>query len=750
MEGDAHFLELIDALPAIVWRGEAETVGISFVNRAAEVILGHPRQAWTASPTFWRDHLHPKDRERAIALCLAAEHERRPYTDEYRMLAADGRVVWLRESVHFLGGDGGRVEVVGVMTDVTLEKQAEAALRESRERFELLARASHDALWDWDLLRNTVWRSEGYERFLGYRPESDEEPLGIWKDLIHPQDVERVMQSMREAIDGGAEEWKGEYRLRRADGGWAAVTDRGLLVRDASGHAVRMLGAISDVSDRVRAEESRRAAQQAAATLAAVVENSQDAISSIDLQGRVVSWNPACERLSGFTADEVIGRPIAEVIPADRQHDLEAVQRVLAGSPGVGYESESVRKDGSRFPVSISVSPVRDEEGGVIGASSIVRDISEQRQREREREARLRHLSALRSVDLAISASLDLRIASAVILEQMTGTLGLDAAAILLFHPEGQALRFGAGRGFVGASILATELRLGQSLAGEALLRRRPALYPQLAEGQLAQDPRAALYAEEEFVAYFACPLIAKGRPMGVLEGFHRSPLHVDGEWREFFETLAGQTGIAIDNSTLFEGLQRSNAQLTVAYDTTIEGWSRALDLRDKETEGHSRRVTDLTLRLARALGLREEELLHLRRGALLHDIGKLGIPDAILHKAEQLDEQEWEIMRRHPQLGRDLLAPIPYLRPALDIPWCHHEKWDGSGYPRGLGGEQIPLAARIFAVADVFDALRSDRPHRPGWPLERVLEHIAAESGRHFDSRVTEVFLAERLAAPR
>jgi putative nucleotidyltransferase with HDIG domain len=192
--------------------------------------------------------------------------------------------------------------------------------------------------------------------------------------------------------------------------------------------------------------------------------------------------------------------------------------------------------------------------------------------------------------------------------------------------------------------------------------------------------------------------------------------------------------------------LQRSNAHLTVAYDSAIEGWSRALDLHEQETEGHSRRVTDLTLRLARAMGLRDAELVQLRRGALLHDIGKLGIPDAILHKSGELSAEEWVIMLRHPQLGRDILAPIPYLRTAVDIPYCHHEKWDGSGYPQGLAGSEIPLAARIFAVADVFAALRSDRPYRRAWALDRTAGHIAGESGRHFDPRVVEAFLASCL----
>jgi putative nucleotidyltransferase with HDIG domain len=178
------------------------------------------------------------------------------------------------------------------------------------------------------------------------------------------------------------------------------------------------------------------------------------------------------------------------------------------------------------------------------------------------------------------------------------------------------------------------------------------------------------------------------------------------------------------------------------AYDTTIEGWSRVLDLRDKETEGHSRRVTELTLGLARAMGMSEDELVHVRRGALLHDIGKMGVPDAILLKPGPLDDEEWAIMCRHPVYAYQMLLPIAYLQEALDIPYCHHEKWDGSGYPRGLMGEQIPLAARIFAVVDVWDAMRSDRPYRTGWSAAETREHIRALAGTHFDPEVVRIFL--------
>ena len=179
-----------------------------------------------------------------------------------------------------------------------------------------------------------------------------------------------------------------------------------------------------------------------------------------------------------------------------------------------------------------------------------------------------------------------------------------------------------------------------------------------------------------------------------------------------------------------------------LAYDTTLEGWARALELRDQETEGHSKRVVELTLVLARALGIPNEERIHIRRGALLHDIGKMGIPDSILQKPGKLSDEEWGIMRQHPVHAFNLLAPIQFLKPALDIPYYHHEKWDGTGYPQGLKGKQIPLPARIFAIVDVYDALRSDRPYREAWSQEKIIEHLREQSGKHFDPEVVKAFL--------
>jgi HD-GYP domain-containing protein (c-di-GMP phosphodiesterase class II) len=208
-------------------------------------------------------------------------------------------------------------------------------------------------------------------------------------------------------------------------------------------------------------------------------------------------------------------------------------------------------------------------------------------------------------------------------------------------------------------------------------------------------------------------------------------------------EALAGQAAIAIENTNLFNDLQRSNVELTLAYDATLEGWSRALELRDQAFGGHTQRVNEMTLRLAQSMGLDSSNLVHIRRGALLHDIGEMGIPEYILLKPGNLTDEERDIVHQHPVYAYKLLSSIPNLRPAIDIPYCHHEKWDGSGYPRGLTGEQIPLPARIFALIDVWDALLSNRPHRKAWPREKVLSYMNDQRGKHFEPRIVDVFLS-------
>jgi len=351
----------------------------------------------------------------------------------------------------------------------------------------------------------------------------------------------------------------------------------------------------------------------------------------------------------------------------------------------------------------------------------------------------LRRLSGLRTIDTAINAKLSLPSVMEVILDQVMEQLQVSAADILLVNPESNILRYGCGKGFQAANLEDAVLSSIEGLAGSVIAKGVP-----IKIADLANEPRFTrqeLLQEEHFHAYYGLPLTAKGKTLGVMEIFLRGDLNEDAEWVNYLETLAGQAAIAVEDARMYAGLLDANLVLSRAYDETIEGWARTLDLRDHETEGHSRRVTDLTLKMGKAMGLADEELVHIRRGALLHDIGKVGVPDQILLKPGQLSPEEWEIMRRHPQYAFDLLSPIPFLRPALEIPYCHHEKWDGSGYPRGLKGEEIPQAARIFAVVDVWDALLSDRPYRKGWPLSKVKRYIREQSLKHFDPGIVKTF---------
>jgi putative nucleotidyltransferase with HDIG domain len=356
-------------------------------------------------------------------------------------------------------------------------------------------------------------------------------------------------------------------------------------------------------------------------------------------------------------------------------------------------------------------------------------------------EQQLHHLLALHQIDIAISANFDLNVTLNIILRNVKDELQVDAASVLLMDAVTHTLEYAAGIGFKTHNIESSHVKLGHGYAGRAAQTYRTVFSNDLTQATETFS-RSSLLAAEEFVSHYATPLIVKGQVKGVLEVFHRKIFNADQEWIDYFETLATQAAIAIENASLFENLQRSNLELMLAYDATIEGWSHALDLRDKETEGHTQRVTEMALVLAEKLGMSDVEKTDLRRGALLHDIGKMGVPDSILLKPGPLSDGEWEWMRKHPIYAFEMLSPIPYLKRALDVPYCHHEKWDGSGYPRGLKGESIPLSARLFSIVDVFDALTSDRPYRAAWHLEKAYRYIEEQSGISFDPEIVQVFL--------
>jgi HD-GYP domain-containing protein (c-di-GMP phosphodiesterase class II) len=452
---------------------------------------------------------------------------------------------------------------------------------------------------------------------------------------------------------------------------------------------------------------------------------------------RYIYVNPAVVKQARSSRGKLLGNTMMEVFPGIETTTMfSTLKRCMEDRTSAQLENRFIFPDGDTGWFLLKMEPVPE------GVFILSIDITEQKRAELEAIGSLQRVQALREIDLAILSTADLPLALNTVLDKVSNLLDVDAADILLVDSDLASLRYAAGCGFKGSDIERSCLGFGEGYAGRAASGRQTVILPDLRQPS-PPFARADLIAGEGFHSAVFVPLIAKGQPMGVLEAYHRSAFTPDQRWLDYLDTLAGQAAIAIESGRLFHNLLQTNLDLVQAYDTTIEGWSRALDLRDRETEGHTQRVAQMTVALARRAGIPEAEIVHIRRGALLHDIGKMGVPDRILLKPDQLTEEEWTVMRQHPVFAFELLHPIEYLRPALEIPHYHHERWDGTGYPEGLEGEEIPLAARLFAVVDVWDAITHDRPYRPSWSVAEAKRHIGEDAGKHFDPRAVELFMA-------
>ncbi|MEJ2254579.1 MAG: PAS domain S-box protein [Nitrospirota bacterium] len=644
-------------------------------------------------------------------------------------LMAAGLVLFLRRFA--TAGSGG----AGLRRMIDRWRLMEEALRESEEKYRAAMEAAQDAVF----LANTetgiiLDANRAAERLMGI-PRM--KLRGVHQSMLHPpEEAKRYKDIFHTHVRDISSPVEGV--VARSDGARVPV-EISAFVTVMGGQSV-VAGVFRDLTDRRRAEEALLESEERFRT---AFRTLPDAVTITRLgDSAIVDANDGFTVMSGYSREEALGRTPLELGLWENPPDMSLLSERLEKEGYVtSFEATFRRKDGNIAHGQVSA--VVLVLGGEPHVLSAVRDVTGQ-DRDRERIHRqLAYLRAVHSIDMAISASLDLPVTLAILIEQLQNQLKVDAAAVFLLDRHAQQLQYAAGKGFLTHGIRRMLLRPGQCAAGKVVLERKPLFI----SASPKEDPRFCpagreFLREEGFTGYAAVPLVSKGEVKGVLQLFHRSPLLPDQEWKDFLETVAGQAAIAIDDATLFADLQQAHGRLMAAYDSTIEGWSRALDYRDKETEGHSRRVTEVTLHVALLMGVLEDQLVYVRWGALLHDIGKLGVPDNILLKPGKLTAEEWAVMKRHPVIARDLLAPIEFLRPALDIPLCHHEQWDGQGYPQGLGAEDIPLAARIFSVVDVWDALSSDRPYRPAWPAEKVRAFIAEQSGRMFDPRVVEVFL--------
>ena len=485
----------------------------------------------------------------------------------------------------------------------------------------------------------------------------------------------------------------------------------------------------------------------------ALVENAAEGIAILDADGNFRYVAPSEHPLTGYRPEDMHGTSAFQYIhPEDRLRLMQLFQESIQ-IPGaiVTTEYRQQRKDGVWRHYEVTGHNMLDDPH-VAGVVINYRDITERKQAETALRHRADELETLTSVSSALRAAQTQAEMILILIEHAVKVVKGSYGSVFLRDSESGEfissgwysvavederrswdeliLRHLPGQGITGQVALTGQIHITDDLHSDPLAVILPG------EADRLKDVRSGI----------SLPLRAEQEVIGVLHVWVQAHRSFSETETRLLTAIGEMAGNALQRAALFEQTMHHAGELTAAYDNTLAGWARALELRDELTEGHTRRVTDLTLRLARAMGLPEADLVQIRRGATLHDIGKMGIPDSILLKRGALTDEEQAIMCQHPQFARDMLYPIEFLRPALDIPYCHHEKWDGTGYPRGLAQEEIPLAARIFAVADVWDAITSDRPYRPAWPKEKARQHIRAQAGKYFDPQIVEQFFSLRL----
>jgi PAS domain S-box-containing protein len=683
----------------------------------------------------------------------------------------NGRRYFLSIKFPLLDENGNIRGMCGIATEITGHKRAETALREAETKYRALVEHAPEVIYldGTDEASSSVYISSQVERLLGYSSADFAADPQLWHSLIHPYDYQRAVGSIeRTLVHGGAVE---EYRMIKRDGSVIWVRDTSVSITNETGENIFIQGFLQDITERKFVEEKLLESEKRYRTL---FEESPIALLEEDFSGvklfidnlrnagikdlrAYFKENPQAAKQCADMA-QIVNVNKAAVIwyQAKTKAEMQTSLSQLIGANGQERFFEEILaliEGDNRYEIAISRLGSKNQPVHLILTGALmpgceatwervlvsILDITKSKLAEEELARQNERLRSLRAIDQSIVNNLDMDTNLKVLIEEIVKQLDVDAAIISLL--KGQTLRFAAGQGIRTDGLKFMHMNIGEGLAGRVARERNNVYIRNLQEADYHPTLARALQAEG-FIAYYGTPLISKDKVLGVLEIFHRSPLANDSDWLAFLDTLARQAAISIDSVSLFNDLRISNAELYAAYDSTLEGWSRALDLRDKETEGHTRRVTELTLRLAGKFGFSREQIVHIKRGSLLHDIGKMGIPDAILLKPGELNAAEQQIMRQHPNYAHTMLSPIQYLQPAIDIPYCHHEQWDGMGYPRGLKGQDIPLAARIFTVVDVWDALTSNRPYHAAWSQEKAKDYLRTGAGKQFDPRIVDTFL--------
>lgn len=671
----------------------------------------------------------------------------------YRKIAREGGV-FSEEQVNYQDENlAGAFEVhvfqiapgmsTGMFMDITDRIRSAAEIQDALARFEaVIANTPVVAIQGFNRVGIVRHWNTASERIYGF---SSAEALGKnIQELLFTPDTGAEFSNLLENIwQSGMPVGPREWQVTDASGmeRWVLSTIFPILEQ---GKVAEVFCMDVDITDRRRAEEELRFSEQRYRTL---FEKAQDAIFVETMDDKIVDANPSACEMVGYTLEELKSIQISDLLVSTRGGS-SVIQEELEQYQGRVFEGQDLHKSGKAIDVEVSTSKISDNL-----ALSIVRDITERKHNEkilRKLNRALRTISECNQILVRVSVENDL-------LDQICQAIHKNGGYRFVwvgFAMSNHSISPVSYAGYEAGYLKAVHLFWGSkqssySPMATAIHTIQPALVSDI-QSKVGED---ASWAEEArkrgYAAILALPLFYNQEVYGSLGIYADQPDAFNTDEIALLKELADDLSYGIhslriraDNRLANEMLRRSSVELERAYDATLEGWSRALELRERETAGHSRRVVELSLQLGRQMGMNSSELEHLRRGSLLHDIGKMGIPDNVLLKPGPLTDDEWIVMRQHPVYAYQLLTGIPYLEQALQVPYSHHERWNGSGYPLALKGKDIPFAARIFAVVDVWDALSSDRPYRPAWPVEDVRSYLLTNADVLFDPQVVEIFL--------
>ncbi len=769
----SRYFDLYDLAP-VGYMTLSEKGIIQESNLTAANLLGLQREELVEQP-FSR-FIFREDQDQYYFHNKALFDTKQPQNCELRLLKTDGTHFW-GSLTGAVAKDSDGLEICRlVISDITAQIEQKAALLESEKKFRTAVQnAPYPTMIqaeDGEVIAvNSVWTE-----ITGYTHE-DIPTLSQWLKKAYGRGHLEVQTGVKDLFNAGGRKEEGEFTVRTKDGTnriWLFSSAPLGLLPDGRRHIITMA---NDITDRVSHEQEqlkRLAELEALEKITEILRYANDENEAMPLllnhtlealeltAGSILLFDPKTNifRKSASVGwfdlidekppknDEGIGRAvltsgetyIANEFESDPGTNQAVIDVIPPGWGGVCVPIQNMDEILGVFYLSCKLPrQIQPDEVRFLESIAKIAGITLHRMSLLEDALqKVDNLKAQQKIFQAIASSYDLQLMLDIISVQALTLLPADAVSLLLYEPHSHDLVYSASSGFQRKQYQQAKGKLGAGYAGRAALEK-VTIHLESIEGSTPPFERETLLEDEGFITYTAVPLVAKGQIKGVIEVFHRSPIDLDREWDRRLETLASQTAVAIEDQLINERKLQDNLKLTHAYEKTIESWGLALNLRDEKIGSYSQRELDMALKLAGFMGVSEEDLVHFRHGVVLHDIGKLGIPDDILIKPAKLTDDEWVVMKKHPRLAYNLLSPIDFLRPALDIPFSHHEKWDGTGYPQGLKGKAIPLFARIFAVVDVWDALQSDRPFREAWSEAKTLAYIQEKSGSHFDPEVVE-----------